>query len=75
VILGGDLNLRSDDSPAAVACLPADDRRADDGHVQHIVATPELVVPTPRTIAMPATDHPGLLVTLSRSRADEMRRQ
>jgi Endonuclease/Exonuclease/phosphatase family len=75
VILGGDLNLRSDDSPAAVACLPADDRRADDGHVQHIVATPELVVGTPRTIAMPATDHPGLLVTLSRSRADEMRPQ
>jgi endonuclease/exonuclease/phosphatase family protein len=71
VILGGDLNLRSDDSPAAVACLPADDRRADDGQVQHVVATPELVVGSPRTIAMPATDHPGLLVTLSRSRAGE----
>ncbi len=81
VILGGDLNLRSDDSPAAVACLPADDRRADDGQVQHVVATPELVVGSPRTIAMPATDHPGLLVTLSRrgagesSRAGESRRQ
>ena len=81
MILGGDLNLRSDDSPAAVACLPADDRRADDGQVQHVVATPELVVGSPRTIAMPATDHPGLLVTLSRSgagessRAGETRRQ
>lgn len=69
VILGGDLNLRSDDSPAAVPCLPAADRRADDGQVQHVVATPELVVGSPRTIAMPATDHPGLLVTLSRCRA------
>ena len=71
VILGGDLNLRSDDSPAPVPCLPAADRRADDGQVQHVVATPELVVGSPRTIAMPATDHPGLLVTLSRSRAGE----
>ena len=74
VILGGDLNLRSGDSPAAVACLPADDRRADDGRVQHVVATPELVVGSPRTIAMPATDHPGLLVTLSRSGAGESSR-
>jgi len=71
VILGGDLNLRSDDSPVAAPCLPAADRRADDGQVQHVVATPELVVGSPRTIAMPATDHPGLLVTLSRSGAGE----
>jgi endonuclease/exonuclease/phosphatase family metal-dependent hydrolase len=59
VILGGDLNLRAD------TCLPAGDRRADDGHVQHVVATPGLAVGPPRTIAMPATDHPGLLVTLT----------
>jgi endonuclease/exonuclease/phosphatase family metal-dependent hydrolase len=66
VVLGGDLNLRSADATDGT-CLPADDRRADDGHVQHVVATPGLTVGQPRTIAMPATDHPGLLVTLSRS--------
>ena len=63
VILGGDLNLRSDDP--STRCLPAG-HRTDDGQVQHVVATPELVVGTPRTIAMPATDHPGLLVVLTR---------
>jgi len=61
VILGGDLNLRADGS----TCIPADHRRADDGHVQHVVATPGLAVGPSRTIAMPATDHPGLLVTLT----------
>jgi hypothetical protein len=61
VILGGDLNLRADGS----TCIPAGHRRADDGHVQHVVATPGLTVGPPRTIAMPATDHPGLLVTLT----------
>lgn len=64
LILGGDLNLRSDDRLEG-HCLPAADRRADDGHVQHVVATPGLAVGPPRTIAMPATDHPGLLVTLT----------
>jgi endonuclease/exonuclease/phosphatase family metal-dependent hydrolase len=64
VVLGGDLNLRADGARAG-ACLPADDRRADDGHVQHVVVTPGLAVGPPRTIAMPATDHPGLLVTLT----------
>jgi len=61
VILGGDLNLRADGS----TCIPAGHRRADDGHVQYVVATPGLAVGPPRTIAMPATDHPGLLVTLT----------
>jgi endonuclease/exonuclease/phosphatase family metal-dependent hydrolase len=65
VVLGGDLNLRADGAHAGT-CLPSGDRRADDGQVQHVVATPGLVPGPPRTIAMPATDHPGLLVTLTR---------
>lgn len=62
LVLGGDLNLGSD----VRACVPAGDRRADDGVVQHVVATPEFVVGSHRTIDLPATDHPGLLVTLTR---------
>jgi endonuclease/exonuclease/phosphatase family metal-dependent hydrolase len=69
VVLGGDLNLRADG--AAGTCLPAGDRRADDGHVQHVVATPGLAVGPSRTIAMPATDHPGLLVTLTPAPIDQ----
>jgi hypothetical protein len=66
VVLGGDLNLRSGGSPDVRSCVPAGDRRADDGLVQHVVASSELVIGSLRTIAMLATDHPGLLVTLTR---------
>jgi endonuclease/exonuclease/phosphatase family metal-dependent hydrolase len=65
LVLGGDLNLGSGDSPDLESCLPAGSALADDGGQQHVVATPELVVDSSRMIEMRgATDHPGLLVTL-----------
>lgn len=65
VVLGGDLNLRAGSSDLRT-CLPATDRRADDGGVQEVVATPEFTVASRRSIGMQATtDHPGLLVTLT----------
>jgi endonuclease/exonuclease/phosphatase (EEP) superfamily protein YafD len=65
VVLGGDFNLRSGGAQDVRSCLPAGDQSADDGIVQHVVATPELVVGAHRAIRMRTTDHPGLLVTLS----------
>jgi hypothetical protein len=65
VVLGGDLNLRTGGSPDVRSCVPAGDGRADDGLVQHVVASSELVIGSLRTIAMVSTDHPGLLVTLT----------
>jgi hypothetical protein len=66
MVLGGDLNLRSGDSPDAQSCLPPGYRRADDGAVQHIVATTDFTVKSSRLISMDGTtDHPGLLVDLS----------
>lgn len=66
VVLGGDLNLGSGDDPDLRSCLPADFGVADDGGVQHIVATPGLAVTASRTIDLgDTTDHPGLLVTLA----------
>jgi endonuclease/exonuclease/phosphatase family metal-dependent hydrolase len=65
VVLGGDLNLRVG-SAELRTCLPAIDRRADDGGVQEVVATPEFTVVSHRSIGMQATtDHPGLLVALT----------
>ena len=65
VVLGADLNLGSGDDPDLRSCLPADFGVADDGGVQHIVASPGLVVSGSRTIDLgDTTDHPGLLVTL-----------
>jgi endonuclease/exonuclease/phosphatase family metal-dependent hydrolase len=65
LVLGGDLNLGSGNSPDLESCLPAGSALADDGGQQHIVATPELVVDSSRTIDLRGTtDHPGLLVTL-----------
>jgi endonuclease/exonuclease/phosphatase family metal-dependent hydrolase len=65
LVLGGDLNLGSGDSPDLESCLPAGSALADDGGQQHVMATPELVVDSSRTIDLRGTtDHPGLLVTL-----------
>ena len=65
VVLGADLNLGSGDSPDLRSCLPAGFPLVDDGGVQHVVATPEFVVDSVRTIDLRGTtDHPGLLVTL-----------
>ncbi len=67
VVLGADLNLGSGDDPDLRSCLPAGWAVADDGGVQHVVATPEFVVIGSRPIDMRGTtDHPGLLVTLTR---------
>jgi endonuclease/exonuclease/phosphatase family metal-dependent hydrolase len=67
VVLGGDLNLAADD-PRLGSCVPPGSPLADDGSVQHVVATPEFVVATSRTVELRVdTEHPGLLVTLARS--------
>jgi endonuclease/exonuclease/phosphatase family metal-dependent hydrolase len=66
VVVGGDLNLAGDD-PDFRSCVPEGSARADDGAVQHVVATPEFVVAAARTIELRIdTEHPGLLVTLAR---------
>jgi hypothetical protein len=66
VVLGADLNLRSDGSPGPQSCLPAGYHRADDGAVQDIVAGPAGTVRSSTVIDMNgATDHPGLLVDVS----------
>jgi endonuclease/exonuclease/phosphatase family metal-dependent hydrolase len=66
VVVGGDLNIGSRDSQALRSCFPAGSALADDGAVQHVVATPEFVVDTSRTIELPVdTEHPGLFVTLA----------
>jgi hypothetical protein len=67
LLLGGDLNLGSAGPSDARSCVPQGDQRVDDGVVQHVVATAGLTVGSHRTIAMDATDHPGLLVTLALS--------
>lgn len=67
LVLGGDLNLGSGDSPDLKSCLPAGFTLVDDGGEQHIVATPEFVLGSSQTIDLGGTtDHPGLLVTLAR---------
>jgi endonuclease/exonuclease/phosphatase family metal-dependent hydrolase len=66
VVLGGDLNLGSGDSPELKSCFPAGSALVDDGGQQHVVATPEFVVADSRTVDLRGTtDHPGLLVTLA----------
>ncbi|HXV93102.1 MAG TPA: hypothetical protein VD813_07375, partial [Pseudonocardia sp.] len=66
LVLGGDLNLGSGDSPDLTSCLPAGSTLVDDGGQQHVVATPEYVVDGSLTIDLRGTtDHPGLLVTLA----------
>lgn len=61
-VVAADLNLGSADLRS---CLPAGSTPVDDGGVQHVVATPGLVVDGVRTVDLRgATDHPGLLVTL-----------
>jgi endonuclease/exonuclease/phosphatase family metal-dependent hydrolase len=66
LVVGGDLNLGSGDSPELESCLPPGSALVDDGGEQHVVATPEFVVDSFRTIDLRGTtDHPGLLVTLA----------
>ena len=66
VVLGADLNL----GPAVQSCLPPDSVVAGDGGQQHVVGTPGFTVDDVRLIDLQgATDHPGLLVTLTSSGA------
>jgi endonuclease/exonuclease/phosphatase family metal-dependent hydrolase len=66
LVVGGDLNLGSDDGADLRSCLPADFAFADDGDVQVVAATPELAIADSRMIDLRgASDHPGLLVTLA----------
>jgi len=66
LILGADLNLRSDDSPDPQSCLPAGYHRVDDGARQDVVTSPGLTVRSRALIDMHGTtDHPGLLVDLA----------
>lgn len=66
VVLGADLNL----GPGAQSCLPPDSVVAGDGGQQHVVGTPGFTVDAVRLIDLQgATDHPGLLVTLTSSGA------
>lgn len=65
LVLGGDLNL-GPDSLDLMSCLPPGYTLVDDGGDQHVVATPEFVVDSSRTIDLRGTtDHPGLLSTLA----------
>jgi len=66
VVLGGDLNLRTDGSPAAQSCLPSGYRQVDDGAVQHVVVSDGFTIASIRSIDMHGTtDHPALLVDLT----------
>jgi endonuclease/exonuclease/phosphatase family metal-dependent hydrolase len=66
-VVGADLNLAGD-NPDLRSCVPGGSAHADDGAVQHVVATPEFVVDAARTIELRVdTEHPGLLVSLARS--------
>jgi endonuclease/exonuclease/phosphatase family metal-dependent hydrolase len=68
-VLGGDLNLSDGGSPDVRSCVPSGYLRADDGGVQHVVATTEFTVRSSSPIGLGGTtDHPGLLVTLTMPR-------
>lgn len=64
-VVAGDLNLRDGDPPEVRGCVPPDHLRADDGGVQHVVATADFSVRSIRSVEMAGTtDHPSLLVVL-----------
>ncbi|SCG40212.1 endonuclease/exonuclease/phosphatase family protein [Micromonospora coxensis] len=63
-VVGGDLNLRHGGSPDVRSCLPPGYRRVDDGAVQQILT--DVTVGARRSVGLRgATDHPGLLATLT----------
>lgn len=68
-VLSGDLNLRHDHHPVVQSCVPPDYLRIDDGALQHVMATTDVTICCRRSIGMRgATDHPGLLATLTSTR-------
>nr|WP_236646821.1 endonuclease/exonuclease/phosphatase family protein [Micromonospora acroterricola] len=65
-VLLGDLNLRRGGSPDVRSCVPPGYQRIDDGALQHVMATTDARICCGRSVGMHgATDHPGLLTTLT----------
>lgn len=65
-VLGGDLNLRYGGSPDVRSCVPPGYLRVDDGAVQQLMATTDVTICCHRSVGMRgATDHPGLLATVT----------
>ncbi|MFD6564206.1 endonuclease/exonuclease/phosphatase family protein [Micromonospora profundi] len=65
-VLAGDLNLREGDDPDVRACTPPGYLRVDDGGLQHVLASGDIVPAGTRSVGMGgATDHPALLTTLT----------
>jgi endonuclease/exonuclease/phosphatase family metal-dependent hydrolase len=64
----GDFNLHDNGSPSMRECDPAGFARRGDGGVQNVYASTDLTIVSTTKINMTGTtDHPGLLVTLTRS--------
>lgn len=61
-VVGGDLNLGA----SAASCLPAGWAGRGDGGVQHVLWAGGFRLASTRTVAMHDTDHPALLVDLTR---------
>ena len=67
-VIGGDFNLGTAGQANIATCVPAGYVWRGDGGVQYVLATADLGPASERAIAMlGTTDHPGLLVTLTRS--------
>ena len=65
-VLGGDLNLKSGNTPDVRPCIPLGYSHYGDGDVQHILMTSEFDAGSLASIGMNgASDHPALLVTVA----------
>ncbi len=65
-VLGGDFNLREQGNPDVRKCVPPGWFRHGDGDVQHVLATESrFTFGSAENLAVPGTDHPGLLVNLT----------
>jgi hypothetical protein len=69
ITVAGDFNVAAGGAPNPQACLPHGYKRADDGALQDVVASPSIAIRSRSVIDMHgATDHPALLVELVLSR-------
>ncbi|MET7950513.1 endonuclease/exonuclease/phosphatase family protein [Micromonospora sp. NPDC005324] len=74
-VLAGDLNLRAGHDPDVRSCTPPGHQRIDDGRLQHVTATTDVTLCCRSLVPMHgATDHPGLLATLTIDRSRPGRR-
>jgi hypothetical protein len=64
-VVGGDFNLKYDDSPDMQDCVPSGWYRKGDGDVQHIMATNNLAFDYTDEISMIHTDHNAWLVAVT----------